>query len=326
MPGGDPAIFPLGATQALGRDVCRWLGTAPGPSEERDFEDGEHKVRPLCNVQGRDCYVLHSLHGDEEQSVNDKLCRLLFFAAALRDHGAAMVSVVCPYLAYARKDRRTKTRDPVTTRYVAQAIEAMGVNRIVALEPHSAAAFDNAFRIPAERLHARGPLVDALLPHLGREAITVVSPDTGGAKRAAAFRGILSERSGREAASAFFEKYRSEGVVSGDTVAGSVDGRVAVIIDDLIASGTTMRRAARACRERGAVAVFALATHGVFADGAEQLLQDPAIDRLFITDSVAPRMEASWGERVERVPVAPLFGEVIRALSRGGSVADVLTG
>ena len=110
MSADDPCVFAIGATQALARDVCRSLETELAPAEERSFEDGEHKLRPLCNVHGRDCYVVHSLHGDDEQSVNDKLCRLLFFAATLHDHGAAGVSVVCPYLAYARKDRRTKTR------------------------------------------------------------------------------------------------------------------------------------------------------------------------------------------------------------------------
>ncbi len=234
------------------------------------------------------------------------------------------MTVVCPYIAYARKDRRTKARDPVTTRYVAQLIEAMGVDRIAVLEPHSPAAFDNSFRIPAEHIHARGPLMDSLLEHVGDQPLAVVSPDTGGAKRAAAFREALTARTGRETSTAFLDKRRSEGVVTGDTVAGDVDGRVAVIVDDLIASGTTMSRAARACRERGATAVYAAATHGVFAEGVEDMLADPAIDRILITDSIAPRMQEHWGERVERVSVQSLFAEVIRALYEGTSVTEVL--
>lgn len=319
-----PLVFALGATAQFGSGVAAELGTALAAAEERGFEDGEHKLRPLISVRDSDCYVLHSLHGDSKQTVNDKLCRLLFFAATLHDHGAGRVTALCPYLAYARKDRRTKTRDPVTTRYVAQLIEAMGVDRVAVLEPHNPAAHDNSFRIPAESIHARGPLVDALLGHVGDAPLTVVSPDTGGAKRAAALRAVLTVRTGREPATAFLDKHRSEGRVTGDTVAGDIDGRTAVIVDDLIASGTTMGRAALACRERGATGVYAVATHGLFAEGAERLLQNPAIDRLLITDSVAPHMREYWGERVELVSVQPLFARVIHALHEGGSVTEAL--
>jgi ribose-phosphate pyrophosphokinase len=201
----------------------------------------------------------------------------------------------------------------------------MGVDRMVALEPHSPAAFDNAFRIPAERVHAHGPLVEALLEYLDSTPAVVVSPDVGGAKRAAALRDILAARSGYEPTSAFLEKHRSGGRISGDTVAGDINGRAAVIVDDLIASGTTMLRAVRACRARGATAVYVVATHGVFAEGAQQLLTDEALDGLLITDSVAARMERYWSERVIQVSAAPLLAEVIRALAEGGSVTEVLT-
>jgi len=320
----DTMLFAPGASEDFGRGVASELGQDLAALETRAFEDGEHKLRPLTSVRGRDCYILHSLHGDDEQTVNDKLCRVLFFAATLRDHGADRVTLACPYLAYARKDRRTKTRDPVTSRYVAQLIEAMGVDRVAVLEPHNPAAFDNAFRIPAEHLHARAPLADALLAHLGDSPLAVVSPDTGGAKRAAAMRHLLATRTGREPATAFLDKHRSEGVVTGDTVAGEVAGRTAVIVDDLIAGGTTISRAARACRERGADRVYAVVTHALFAPGAERLLQDPAVDRLFVTDSVAPRMQDLWQGRVERVPVRRLFARVIRALHGDTPVTEVL--
>src|SRR5690606_19275225 len=110
------------------------------PHEEREFEDGEHKARPLVNVRDRDVYVLQSLGGDATASVNDKLVRLLFFLGALRDASAAPVTAVVPYLAYARKDVRTQPRDPVLTRYTAALFEAVGIDRIVALEVHNPAA------------------------------------------------------------------------------------------------------------------------------------------------------------------------------------------
>ena len=321
---GAPQVFALGATEPFGRGVAGALGVELAPAEARDFDDGEHKLRPLVSVRDRDVYIVHALDGDAEQSVNDKLCRLLFFAATVRDHGAARVTFVCPYLAYARKDRRTKARDPVTTRYVAQMIEAAGIGRVVVLEAHNPAAVDNAFRIPLERVHARGPLGDAILARVGDAPLAVVSPDTGGAKRAARLREALAARTQREVATAFLDKRRSAGVVSGDTVAGEVDGRAAVIVDDLVATGTTLRRAVAACRDRGATAVLAAATHAVFAPGAEDLLSDPALDALLVTDSVAPRMRAQWNDRLERVSVQPLLAAVIRALHEGGSVTRVL--
>jgi ribose-phosphate pyrophosphokinase len=141
-------IFALRATRELGAGISRALGVELAPHEEREFEDGEHKARPLMSVRGRDLYLVQSLYGGPEASPSDKLCRLLFFAGALRDAGAGRVTAVVPYLAYARKDRRTQLRDPITTRYVAQLIEAVGVDRVVVVDVHNLAAFENAFRCP----------------------------------------------------------------------------------------------------------------------------------------------------------------------------------
>jgi len=126
-----PKVFALKASRAYGEMVAASMGVPLSTHEERSFEDGEHKARPLTSVRGRDVYVVQSLHGGPDDSPNDKLCRLLFFAGAVHDAGARRVTAVIPYLAYARKDRRTKSRDPVTTRYVAQLIEAVGRDKKV---------------------------------------------------------------------------------------------------------------------------------------------------------------------------------------------------
>ena len=118
------ALFALNATADLGGQIARELWVSLAPHEEREFEDGEHKARPLDSVEGTDAYVIQSLHSGPTQSAADKLCRLLFFIGALKDAGAARVTAVTPYLCYARKDRRTKARDPVTTRYLAQMFES----------------------------------------------------------------------------------------------------------------------------------------------------------------------------------------------------------
>ena len=124
-------IFALKGSDAIGADIARLLSRSLDAHEEREFEDGEHKARPLAPVCGADVYVIDSLHGDPDRSANDKLCRLLFFIGALKDAGAARVTAVVPYLCYSRKDRRTKTSDPVTTRYVATLFDAIGADVVV---------------------------------------------------------------------------------------------------------------------------------------------------------------------------------------------------
>jgi len=319
-------LFALDASGDFGARVALALGVALAHHEERGFEDGEHKSRPLENVRGRDVFVLHSLHGDRELSVNDKLVRLLFFIGALKDASAACVTAVTPYLCYARKDRKTKPRDPVTTRYVARMLEAAGADRVLAMDVHNLAAYQNAFRIPTDHLEAKRLFVDHFAGAAPAAGIAVVSPDAGGVKRADAFRESLERRLRRPVASAFLEKRRSEGVVSGDAVVGTVADRIAIVVDDLMASGTTIVRAARACRERGALGVYGAVTHGVFGRGADEALADPALDLLVLTDTIPPFRLASPAAREKLVVLeaAPLFAEAIRRIHGGGSLVELL--
>src|SRR5919106_3683656 len=191
-------LFALDGSRDLGERIAGHLGIALADHEERAFEDGEHKARPLVNVRGRDVFVVHSLYSDPAQSANDKLCKLLFFIGALRDASAARVTAVVPYLAYARKDRKTQTRDPVTTRYVAMLFEAVGVDRVLSIDVHNLAAFQNAFRCPTEHLGARPLFVRHFADVLGDEPVAVLSPDVGGMKRAEAFRQTLVSALGRD--------------------------------------------------------------------------------------------------------------------------------
>lgn len=325
MHDSDLILFTLGASRAFGERMAMRLGIALAAHEERDFEDGEHKARPLTNVRGRDVFVLHSLHGEPGQSVNDKLMRLLFFIGALRDASAGRVTALVPYLGYARKDRKTKTRDPVTTRYVAQLFEAVGTDRVVTIDVHNPAAFQNAFRCRTEHLEAAGLFAEHFRP-LVPGGISVVSPDAGGVKRADRFRKRLARATGQEIGAAFIEKYRSRGEVSGGTFVGDVESRAAIIIDDLISTGTTMLRAARACRERGATSVHAVATHGLFVGDAAAMVVDPLFDSIVVTDTVPPfRLPAGIAqERLTVIETAPLFAEAMRRIHSGGSLVELL--
>ena len=282
------ALFALDASRDYGGRVAKRLGLDLSPHEERPFEDGEHKSRPLVDVRGQDAYVIHSLYGDERQTANDKLCRLLFFIGALKDAGAARVTAVAPYLCYARKDRRTKPYDPITTRYVASLFEAIGTDQVAVIEVHNVAAFENAFRLPTQHLDT-AELFAAHFASLGKKRdMVVVSPDAGGVKRADLFRQALERAIGHEIGSAFVEKYRSAGVVSGNMLVGQVEGKAVVIMDDLISTGTTLLRAAKACRAGGAGQIFAAAAHGLFMGGATELLADPAFEKIIIADTVLP--------------------------------------
>lgn len=138
-----PVLFLLGGSQELATDIAKRLGCSIAPHEERDFEDGEHKIRPLASVRNQDVYVIENLASSAEESVNDKLCKLMFFVGALKQSAARRVTVVAPYLCYSRKERQTKARDPVVTRYLAQILEAVGVDCVVAVTAHDLAAFQN---------------------------------------------------------------------------------------------------------------------------------------------------------------------------------------
>jgi ribose-phosphate pyrophosphokinase len=320
------AIFAPGSDRVFGEMVCSHLGLLLSAHEEREFEDGEHKTRPLVNVRGRDVFVIQSLYGDDRRSVNDKLCRLLFFLGALRDASAERVTAVIPYLCYARKDKKSKPRDPVTTLYVARLFEAMGANRVVTLDVHNLAAFQNAFRIRTDHLEAKSLFVDYFVSAPPREDVVVVSPDIGGVKRAEEFRQALSNALNRQVHSAFMEKYRSAGVVSGEAVVGEVAGKSAIIVDDLISSGTTLARAAESCRARGATIIYAAASHGVFSGKASQALAHPAFEKIVITNTIPPfRLDPGLARnKLVVLDSTSLFAEAIRRIHTGGSIVELL--
>jgi ribose-phosphate pyrophosphokinase len=319
-------LFALSESRKLGQSIGSNLGLPLSAHEERDFEDGEHKTRPLENVRGCEVFVIQSLYSEPGLSVNDKLCRLLFFIGALKDASARSVTAVLPYLGYARKDRKTKTRDPVTTRYMAQLLEAVGTDRVLTLDVHNLAAFQNAFRCPADHLEAKKLFVEHFAGRFQNLEAIVVSPDVGGVKRAEQFREALSLRLNRPAGSAFMDKQRSAGIVSGEALVGDVQGKAAIIIDDMISTGGTISRTAHACRKQGAHSVHAAATHGIFAGKADQVVADPVLDSLVVTNTLPPfRLDPELvRKRLTVLDVAPLFADAIRRIHSGGSIVDLL--
>lgn len=321
-----PLVFALNASRAFGAAVAEALGHPLAEHEEREFEDGEHKARPLVSVRGRDVFVIQSLHGDSAASVNDKLVRLLFFIGALKQAAAARVTVVAPYMCYARKDQQTKPRDPVTTRHLACVLESVGTDQVMTIDVHNPVAYQNAFRCGTTLLDARMAFARHFAGIVGADDVCVASPDVGGVKRADRFRDALSRHLGRDLPLAFMEKYRSSGVVSGETLVGDVRGRTLIILDDMISTGTTMARMGRAAREAGAARVIAAATHGVFLPAANTAIGSDAFERTVVTDTVPPfRLAPAIVERkLDVISVAPLFGHAIERLHGGGSITALL--
>lgn len=305
-----PWLFAFARDRPFAGLLATNLGLDLSPLEEREFEDGEHKVRPLVDVMNQETFVVASLHGDGMQSVNDRLCRLLFFIGTLRTNGAAAVTAVIPYLCYQRKDRQTKPHDPLTSRYVAQLLEAVGVDRVITMEAHNVAALQNGLRRPLLLLESHDAFALHLAGKLQGRAVTVVAPDMGAAKRAEAFRVALEGYLGRPVQKAFMEKQRSRGQVTGELFAGDVAGRAVVIYDDMISSGTTMMRAAQACHQRGAVSVHLVATHGLFSAKAADTLSMPFIDGICVANSIVGEIQMPG---LESIDVSPIFARAIRS-------------
>lgn len=320
-------LFAMNASRDFGARVAEKLGVSLGEHQEQEFEDGEHKSRPLVNVRNKDVFVIQSLYSDPGQSVNDKLCRLLFFLGALRDASARTVTAVIPYLAYARKDKKSKSRDPVTTRYVATLFEAIGIDRILTLDVHNLAAFQNAFRCCSDHLEATPLFVDYFASRLQKEAkIAVVAPDAGGIKRAESFRTRLAQRLNKDISLAFMEKARSMGVLTAGRIFGDVMGCYVVIIDDMISTGGTLYHAARICKADGAKTVVAAATHGLFVSGANQVLAGTDLDKIIVTDTIPPfRLEGQLlRDKLVVLSVAGLFAEAIKRIHTGGSLTELM--
>jgi len=321
-------LFSLRESHELASSVGRQAGLALSPLEEREFEGGEFKLRPLESVRNRSAFVFQCLAGTPQAAVSDRLLRLLFLLYGLRDTGAAQRIALLPYLTFARKDRRTQVRDPVNTRYVAQLLEAAGVDRVVTLDVHNPAALDNSFRVPVDHLSALPMMVDHFSTRLGNTPLTVASPDIGGVKRAQIFRELLEARLGRSVELAFFEKRRAGGVVSGQALVGEVRERTVIIVDDLCATGNTLIRAAQASNRAGSGAVYAAVTHVPHMPGIATVLAAEGITALVTTDSVGYPLEplpAQVASKLTVLSIAPLFAQAVRRMLDGNPLAPLLS-
>ncbi|MFW7381281.1 MAG: ribose-phosphate diphosphokinase [Oligoflexus sp.] len=309
-------LFSFSESEYLGLEVAKALNTKLAMLEERIFEDREFKVRPLEAVLGKDVYVIQSMFSAPYLSPQDKLCRLIFLIGALKDAGASQVTAITPYLCYARKDRRTKEFDPLSLRYIATMMEAVGLDRIVTLEVHNQQAYENAFRIPTSHLSAAHLFVSWLEFLSQNQDIAIVSPDVGGVKRVDALRHIVEQKIQKSVGLGIVEKYRSMGKVSGNMFVGDIQNKVVLIYDDILSSGTTLLRAARICQEHGASEVHLAVTHGIFIGDVWREFEGSGVKTILITDSVKPLSTLPSSLPVQILPTAGILAEEIIRLHR----------
>ena len=308
--GDEPLVFGGSASPRLTRAICERLGTGVGRGETIRFGEGTLFVRVLENVRGRDVYLVQST----AFPANDAFMELLFWIDAFKRASAASVTALIPYFGYAKGDKKDEPRVSIRARVCADAIEATGADRVVTMDLH-AAQIQGFFRIPVDDLYAMPRLCDALRSLRLADPV-VVSPDAGFAKRARRFAARLG------APLAIADKARPDhsGAVDVLDLIGDVEGRDAVIVDDIVLGGSTLVEAAEELRTRGARSVHAAVTHAVLSGDAWNRIDASPIERLITTDTVENRPGAQ-SPKIEIVSVAPLFAEAIRRIAGRESIS-----
>ena len=304
-------IFSGNANPELAREIAACLSTKLGDADVGQFPDGEVRIQILENVRGADVFVVQPTC----RPVNDNLVELLIMLDAFRRASADRITAVMPYYGYARQDRKDRPRVPISSKVVADLVTSAGASRVLALDLH-AGQIQGYFNIPVDHLYATPVTVD-YFRKLDPKNLTVVSPDTGGVERARAF----AKRLG--APLAIIDKRREDAhTVEVMNVIGEVEGRVCLLVDDLIDTGGTIVRGARALREKGAVSVYACCVHGVFAgDAVRKLCDSPDLEQVVTTNSIPPGPEARNCGRIKVLSIASLIAEAIRSIHDETSVS-----
>ncbi len=308
----DILIFGGSGSPRLTRAICDCLHLQPAAGEVLRFSDGNLFVRVKENVRGRRVYIVQST----VFPANDNFMELLFWIDALKRASAESVTVVIPYFSYAKGDKKDEPRVSIRGRVCADAIEVAGADRVVMLDLH-APQIQGFFRIPVDDLYAL-PILCAEIVRKNLADLVVVSPDVGFAKQARKYASFLGT------SIAIGDKQRKSHNERAEVleIIGEVRGKTALIVDDFTISAGTLADAADKLVERGAKAVYAAVSHGVFSPGSMERLDASPIERLLITDSIETQPVA-FSPKVEVVSVAPLFGEAIRRIHNRESISNL---
>lgn len=306
-------------SQPLANDIARELSVPLGDPGIAEFANGEIHCRYKESIRGTDVFIINTHCAFDDQSINDALMEQLIMVDAARRASAKRITVVAPFYGYARQDRKANGREPITAKLVAQLFKAAGASRLVSVDLHSN-QIQGFFDGPVDHLTAMPVLLD-YLRGLG-EGMVIVSPDAGRVK--------VAERYAKEldADLAIVHKRRSvseKNAVEAKDVVGEVEGRVCVLIDDMIDTGGTIVAAANLLEEKGATAVFAACTHGVFSGPAIDRIKNSAIRKVVTTDTL-PLPPEKQIDKIEVVSVSPILARAIHAVFEDASVSEIFGG
>jgi ribose-phosphate pyrophosphokinase len=301
----------------LAEDIAAELGTDLVETEARTFANGELYIRYGESVRGSDVFVIQS----HTAPINEWLMEQLIMVDALKRASAKRITVVAPFYPYARQDKKGRGREPISARLVADLFKAAGADRIMSVDLH-AAQIQGFFDGPVDHLFAMPVLLEHMRKSLDPATLTVVSPDMGRVRVA----DIWSDKLGVPLA--IIHKRRDPRVpnqVSVHEIVGDVNGRVCLLVDDLIDTGRTIVAAAEALKANGATGVVVAATHAVFSDPATSILQSDFIDQVVVTDTLPLPPEKHW-DRLTVLPIAPLVARAIHEVFSDGSVTTMFDG
>ena len=301
----------------LAEDVAEVLGCSLTETESRTFANGEIYARYGESVRGCDAFVIQA----HSHPINEWLMEQLIMVDALKRASAKRITVVAPFYPYARQDKKGRGREPISARLVADLFKAAGADRIMSVDLH-AAQIQGFFDGPVDHLFAMPVLLEHFRKQLDPKELTVVSPDMGRVRVA----DIWSDKLG--APLAIIHKRRDPKVpnqVSVHEIVGDVEGRVCLLVDDLIDTGRTIQKAAEALKKNGAKSVVVAATHAVFSDPATEVLQSDVIDQVVVTDTLPLAEDKRW-DRLTVLPIAPLLARAIREVFDDGSVTSMFDG
>ncbi len=317
----EPKLMSGNANRSLANAVARRMSMHRGvnvglvDARVERFNDAEIFVEVFENVRGEDMFIIQPT----SNPANDNLLELLIMSDALRRSSAQRITAVIPYFGYARQDRRTKARTPITAKLVANMMVSAGIERVLTMDLH-AAQIQGFFDIPVDNLYA-APIFALDIEHQFKDKlkqVTVVSPDVGGVARARE----LAKRIGAQLA--IVDKRREKpGEVAEMTVIGDVKGQSCIIVDDICDTAGTLCKAAEVLMESGAEEVHSYITHGVLSGPAVERVTNSVMKSLVITDSIEPTKAVKSAENIRIVPTAPIFAQAILNIWNGTSVSSL---
>ncbi|MFO8053090.1 MAG: ribose-phosphate pyrophosphokinase [Candidatus Omnitrophota bacterium] len=309
-------VFSGNSNRPLAEKICKNLGTDSGGIETSRFSDGEVKVQLKENVRGKDVFLIQSTC----PPVNENLVELLVMLDAARRASAQRITAVIPYFGYARQDRKDRPRVPITAKLVANILASSGANRVLTLDLH-AGQIQGFFDIPLDHLYA----INVFFEYFKKnkiEDLVIVSPDVGGIKMARAY----AKRFGADLA-IVDKRRKSPESTEVMHILGDVKDKNVLLVDDIIATGSSLVNGAAALKKQGAKNIFAAISHGILSNNAVDKLQDSAIDTLAITDSI-PLTKEKAKEKIKVVSLDSLFAEAIKRIHFEKSISGLfdLTG